>query len=54
MGNIKTINIKNRTCYYFDDMINVEDFDSSLVKIDKSCKTLVFKTLDISRLKKLT
>ena len=21
------INIKNRTCYYFDDVIKIEDFD---------------------------
>ena len=35
MGNMKQINIKNRTCYFFNDMINVKDFDSSLLKIDK-------------------
>ena len=34
MGNIKEINIKHRT-YYFDDMINIKDFDPSLLKIDK-------------------
>ena len=35
MGNIKQINIKNRTYYFFNDMINIKDFDSSLIKIDK-------------------
>ena len=35
MRNIKEINIKNRTCYIFDDMINIKDFDPSLLKIDK-------------------
>ena len=35
MGNIKEINIKNRTCYFFDDMISIEDFDLNLQKIDK-------------------
>ena len=35
MGNIKEINIKNRTYCFFDDMINIEDFDSNLLKIDK-------------------
>ena len=35
MGNIKQINIKNRTYYFFNDMINIKDFDSGLVKIDK-------------------
>ena len=29
MGNVKEINIKNRKCYFFNDMINIEDFDSS-------------------------
>ena len=35
MGNIKEMNIKNRTCYFFNDMINTKDFDSRLLKIDK-------------------
>ena len=33
MGNIKQINIKNRTYYFFNDMINIEDIDSNLQKI---------------------
>ena len=41
MGNIKQINIKNRTYYFFNDMINIEGFDSSLLEIDKkSCKNI--------------
>ena len=35
MGNIKQINIKNRTYYFFNDMINIKDFDSRQLKIDK-------------------
>ena len=35
MRNIKEINIKNLTYYFFNDMINIRDFDSSLLKIDK-------------------
>ena len=35
MGNIKQINIKNRTSYFFNEMINIKNFDSSLLKIDK-------------------
>ena len=35
MGNIKQINIKSRTYYFFNDMINIKEFDSSLLKIDK-------------------
>ena len=36
MENIKKINIKNRTHYFFNAMINIGDFDSSFLKIDKS------------------
>ena len=43
MGNIKQINIKNRTYYFFNDLINIEDFNPNLLKIDKkSTKTLIF------------
>ena len=28
---LKEINAKNRTCYYFDGIINVEDFDNTLL-----------------------
>ena len=43
MGNIKQIKIKNRTYYFFNDMINIKDIDSSLVKIDKKS----YKNVDI-------
>ena len=36
MGNIKQINIKNRTFYFFNDMINMKDFDPNLLKIEKN------------------
>ena len=35
MGNIKQINIKNHPYYFFHDMVNIKDFDSSLLKIVK-------------------
>ena len=35
MGDIKEINIKNRTYYFSGDMINIKDFNPSLMKIDK-------------------
>ena len=35
MGNIKQINTKNRTYYFFTDMISIKDFDSNLLKINK-------------------
>ena len=35
MGNFKEINIKNRTYYFFNDMINIKDFNSSSLKLGK-------------------
>ena len=35
MGNIKQMNIRNRTYYFFDHMINIKDFDCSLLKKNK-------------------
>ena len=35
MGEVKQIEIKNRTYYFYNDMINLENFDSNLLKIDK-------------------
>ena len=35
MANMKQINIKNRTYYFFNDMTDIKDFDPSLTKIDK-------------------
>ena len=52
---VKSINIKNKTYYFFNDMINIKNFDSNLFKIDKKnhTKTLIFITLDTEQLKKL-
>ena len=36
MGNIKQINIKNRTQYFFNDMVNIKNFESNLLKIDET------------------
>ena len=35
--------ITNRTCYIFNDMINIEDFDSNLMKIEQK----LYKNVDI-------
>ena len=41
MGSIKEININNQTHYFFNDMINIENFDLDLLKINnKSCKNI--------------
>ena len=39
----KEINIKNQTCYFFHDMINIKHFHSNLLKIDKKS----YKDIDI-------
>ena len=43
MENIKQINIKNRICYFFNDIIHIKHFDSNLRKIDKKS----YKNIDI-------
>ena len=41
MVKVKQINIKNRTYYFYKDMINLKDFESGLLKIDKKhCKEI--------------
>ena len=35
MGEVKEINIKNQTYYFFNDMIDIRNFHSDLLKIDK-------------------
>ena len=52
--NIKEIIIKNETYHVFNDMINIEDFDSSLLKIDKkSCKKIVVYNIRYIATKKI-
>ena len=43
MGKVKQIEIKNRTYYFYNDIINIEEFDSKLLKIDKKS----YKDIDI-------
>ena len=43
MGQVKEINIKNQTCYFFKDMIIIKNFHSKLLKIDKKS----YKQIDI-------
>ena len=35
MGEVKQINIKNRTYYFYNDMINLKNFEPNVLKIDK-------------------
>ena len=41
MVHIKEIKIKNQTYYLFYDMINMKDFVSSLLKIDKKSNKII-------------
>ena len=43
MGSIKEINIKNRTYYFYNDIIDLKTFDSNNLKVDKK----TYKDLDI-------
>ena len=43
MRSIKEINIKNRTYYFYNDIIDIETFDSNMLKLDKKS----YKDLDI-------
>ena len=43
MGKVKKLNIKNQTYYYFNDIINIKDFHSNLLRIDKK----QYKDIDI-------
>ena len=35
MGEVKQINIKNRTYYFYNDIINLKNFEPNLLKIHK-------------------
>ena len=43
MGKVKQIGIKNRIYYFYNDIINIEEFNSSLLKVDKKS----YKDIDI-------
>ena len=43
MGKVKQINIKNRTYYFYNNQINLKDFDAKLLKISKKS----YKNIDI-------
>ena len=34
-GEVKQIKIKNQTYYFYNDMINLKNFDSNFLKIEK-------------------
>ena len=50
MGNIKEINIKSHIYYFFDGLINIKDFDSNLLRIDKKS----YENIDIYYIEYIT
>ena len=54
MGAVKQIDIKNRTYYFYNDMINIKKFDSNLLKIDKkSYKDIGIYNIEYITIKKI-
>ena len=54
MGEVKQINIKNRTYYFYNDMINLKKFQPNLLKIDrKSYKNIGIYNIGYITIKKV-
>ena len=54
MGEIKQINIKNRTYYFYNDVIYLDEFDGSNIKTDrKNFSDIDIFILDMNIRKKL-
>ena len=54
MGEIKQMNIKNRTYYFYNDIIDLENFDARLLKIDtKSYKDIGIYNIGYITMKKI-
>ena len=54
---VKDINIKNRTYYFFNDIIKIENFDPNDIKIDekpwKKNSCLLYWICDDQRIRKM-
>ena len=54
MGGVKQINIKNRTYHFYNDTINLKNFESKLLKIDiKSYKNIGIYNIGYVTIKKI-
>ena len=53
MGTVKQIDIKNRTYYFYNDIIYLESFKSNLLKIDKSYKDIGIYNIGYITIKKI-
>ena len=53
MGAVKQIEIKNRTNYFYNDMMDIENFDPILLKVErKSCKNIGIYNIGYITIKK--
>ena len=50
MGKVKQINIKNRTYYFYNNIIDLKGFEPNLLKIDKKA----YKNIDIYYIEYIT
>ena len=50
MEKVKQIDIKSRTYYFYNDIINLENFNSNLLKIDKKS----YKNIGIQNIRYIT
>ena len=50
MRTVKLIDIKNRTCYFYNDIIDIKSFDPILLTIDKKS----YKEIGIYSIKYIT
>ena len=54
MGPVKQIDIKNRTYYFYNDMMNIKNFDPELLEIDKnSYKDIRINNIEYIAIKKI-
>ena len=54
MGVVKQIDIKNRTYYFYNDIIDLKNFDARLLKIDKkSYKNIGIYNIGYTTIKEL-
>ena len=54
MGLVKQIDIKNRTYYFYNDMVDIKKFDSDLLKINKkSYKDIGIYNIGYNTIKKI-
>ena len=54
MGTVKQMNIKNLTYYFYNDVINIKNFDPILIKIDrKSYKDIGISNIGYATFKKI-